>query len=158
MQLKPLMLALCLTATLPACAVNVNVNDTQLIGTSETDEDRILGVLATQQAAWNAGDIDGFMEGYWQSPDLRFASGGSVTSGWQETRDRYHARYSDRELMGELEFSDLGVNMLASDAAVVHGSWALQRAEDRPSGLFTLVLKDIDGGWKIVSDTTTSAD
>lgn len=158
MQLKPLMLALCLTGTLPACAVNVNVNDTQLIGTSETDEDRILGVLTTQQAAWNAGDIDGFMQGYWQSPDLRFASGGSVTSGWQETRDRYHARYSDRAMMGELEFSDLDVNMLAPDAAVVHGSWALQRAGDRPSGLFTLVLKDIDGGWKIVSDTTTSAD
>ncbi len=158
MQLKTYMLAIVMACALPACAVNVNVNDTQLIGSSETDEDRILDVLATQQAAWNAGDIDLFMAGYWRSPELRFASGGSVTKGWQETRDRYHANYSDRALMGELSFSDLEVNLLSSDAAIVHGAWALERDADRPSGLFTLVFRDLDGGWKIVSDTTTSAD
>ncbi|GAB5456706.1 MAG: hypothetical protein Hens2KO_29350 [Henriciella sp.] len=158
MQLKTYMLAIVMACALPACAVNVNVNDTQLIGSSETDEDRILEVLATQQAAWNAGDIDLFMAGYWMSPELRFASGGSVTKGWQETRDRYHANYSDRALMGELSFSDLEVNLLSSDAAIVHGAWALERDADTPSGLFTLVFRDLDGGWKIVSDTTTSAD
>ena len=158
MQLKTILTVMVLACALPACAVNVNVNDTQLIGTSETDEDRILSVLSTQQSAWNAGDIDTFMAGYWQSPELRFASGGSVTKGWQETRDRYHANYSDRALMGELSFSDLEVNMVSSDAAVVHGAWSLARAEDNPSGLFTLVFRDLDGGWKIVSDTTTSAD
>lgn len=157
MQFKTFMIASVLAFGFAACAVNVNVNDTQLIGSSETDEDRILNVLTTQQAAWNAGDIDAFMAGYWQSPELRFASGGSVTKGWQNTSDRYHANYSDRALMGELTFSNLEVNMLSSDAAIVHGAWALARAEDNPSGLFTLVFRDLDGGWKIVSDTTTSA-
>ena len=60
--------------------------------------------------------------------------------------------------MGELTFDGLEVNMLSDDAAVVHGAWALQRENDRPSGLFTLVFQELDGEWKIVSDTTTSAD
>ena len=158
MQYKALVMALVLAVLVPGCAVNLNVNDTQLLGSSVSEEDRILAVLATQQEAWNAGDIDGFMAGYWQSPELRFASGGSVTKGWQETRDRYHTNYADRALMGELSFNELYVTLLAEDAAIVHGAWALQRAEDRPSGLFTLVFEEIDGAWKIVSDTTTSAD
>lgn len=158
MQYKALIMAMGLACLASGCTVNLNVNDTQLLGTSVSEEDRILAVLATQQEAWNAGDIDGFMDGYWQSPELRFASGGSVTKGWQETRDRYHANYADRSLMGELSFNELYVTLLADDAAIVQGAWALQRTEDRPSGLFTLVFEEIDGAWKIVSDTTTSAD
>lgn len=158
MQLRSILIGLLLTFAMPACTVNLNVNDQQLIGSEVTDEDRIIAVIEAQQAAWNAGDIDGFMRGYWVSPDLRFASGGTVTKGWQATRDRYHERYSDRALMGQLSFDRLEVEMLAPDAGVVHGAWALQRERDRPSGLFTLVLSKIDGDWKIVSDTTTSAD
>ena len=158
MQYRALIMALGLAFLAPGCAVNLNVNDTQLLGSSISEEDRILSVLATQQTAWNDGDIDGFMQGYWQSPELRFASGGSVTKGWQETRDRYHANYADRSLMGELSFDDLSVSFLSDDAAVVHGAWLLKRAEDQPSGLFTLIFEELDGDWKIVSDTTTSAD
>ena len=158
MQLKPALIFMALIFTVPACAVNLNVNDRQLLGTEITDEARVVAVIDTQQTAWNAGDIDGFMQGYWQSSELRFASGGTVTHGWQATRDRYHSRYSDRALMGELKFESLEIEILASNAAVVHGAWSLQRELDQPSGLFTLIFRNIAGEWKIVSDTTTSAD
>ena len=158
MQFRAFFISLCVISTLPACTVNLNVNDTQLLGSEITDEDRIQTVLLTQQDAWNNGDIDGFMQGYWQSPELRFASGGNVTRGWQATSDRYHANYSDRRLMGALSFSDIEIVMLSDDAAVVHGGWALRRESDRPSGLFTLVFRQMNGDWKIISDTTTSAD
>ena len=158
MHLRTIIVGVCLVFATTACAVNVNVNDTQLLGTSETDQDRILDVLMTQQEAWNGGDIDGFMAGYWVSPELRFASGGTVTKGWQATRDRYHENYSDRRSMGHLSFADFDITMLDSDVAVVHGAWALDRSIDRASGLFTLIFRNIDGDWKIVSDTTTSAD
>lgn len=158
MQLRSFIVGMCLVFASPACAVNVNVNETQLVGSSQTDEDQIRQVLLTQQDAWNAGDIDGFMQGYWRSAELRFASGGTVTTGWQATRDRYHANYSDRSLMGELSFNNIETVLLSDDAAVVHGAWALQRDTDRPSGLFTLIFQQLDGDWKIVSDTTTSAD
>lgn len=158
MQIRTLAASLALIAFAPACAVNLNVNDTQLLGISEADQEAmIISVLTKQQDAWNAGDIDGFMAGYWQSPDLRFASGGTVTRGWQETSDRYHKNYADRAAMGTLTFSDLDVSRIGDDDAVVHGGWSLERAEDNPSGLFTLLLRKIDGDWKVVSDTTTSA-
>lgn len=157
MQFKYIAAAFIAFTAVPACTVNLNVNDTQLLGSSETDADRIRTVLTTQQTAWNAGDIDGFMAGYWNSPDLRFASGGTVTRGWQATRDRYHKNYADRALMGTLTFSDLEIVEISDDAAIVHGGWALARNGDEPSGLFTLLLRKIDGAWKVVSDTTTSA-
>ncbi|MEL6663507.1 MAG: DUF4440 domain-containing protein [Pseudomonadota bacterium] len=124
------------------------------------DESReIAAVLSAQQAAWNSGDIDAFMDGYARGDDLRFASGGTVTRGWQSTLDRYKARYTSRAIMGELAFSDLEIDQVSPDAALVHGRWELTRAGDTPSGLFTLLLrKGGDGNWRIVSDTTTSAD
>jgi ketosteroid isomerase-like protein len=118
----------------------------------------IKAVMANQSTAWNAGDIDGFMEGYWRSADLRFASGGTVTRGWQQTNDRYHARYDSADAMGKLSFTQLEVGLLSGDAAIVHGRWLLTRKADAPSGLFTLVFRRINGAWVIVSDTTTSAD
>jgi len=131
--------------------------------------DGVTAVLMAQQEAWNRGDIDAFMEGYWKSEQLRFGSGGDVTLGWQGTIDRYKARYTDRTAMGTLGFSDLDVQVLSDQAdldvqvlsdqaAIVHGRWALERATDRPSGLFTLVFRNFGDGWVIVSDTTTSAD
>ena len=158
MQLRSFLLGLVLVAGVPACVTPPPPETNERAAISTSEEDRILGVLAAQQSAWNAGDIDGFMDGYWPSPELRFASGGSVTYGWQETRDRYKNNYSDRSLMGTLSFDELYVTLLSESAAIVHGAWALQREKDQPSGLFTLVFRNIDGDWKVVSDTTTSAD
>jgi ketosteroid isomerase-like protein len=118
----------------------------------------ITALLEQQDDAWNRGDIDGFMDGYWRSPELRFASGGNVTRGWDETNARYRRVYATPDLMGRLVTSDYEIVILSSDAAIAHGAWALERAGDRPSGLYTLVLRKIDGEWLIVSDTTTSAD
>ncbi len=118
----------------------------------------ITALLEAQDLAWNAGDIDGFMKGYWPSPDLRFASGGTVTRGHAQTVARYKSTYASRELMGTLHTTDNEVVLLSPDAAVVHGRWRLERDGDAPSGLYTLVLRKMEGEWLIVSDTTTSAE
>ena len=89
-------LTACVSVDIAADAADINMG--KEIGA-------VRAVLDAQQQAWNSGDIDGFMEGYWQSPDLRFGSGGSITYGWQETSDRYHKNYSDRAKMGTLDFS-----------------------------------------------------
>ncbi len=118
----------------------------------------ITALLEAQDVAWNKGDIDGFMQGYWQSPELRFASGGTVTRGYDQTVARYKTTYSTPGLMGTLETGDHEIIVLSPDAAIAHGHWQLTRAVDAPSGLYTLVLRKIDGNWRIVSDTTTSAE
>ena len=114
-------------------------------------------VLAAQAAAWNQGDLDGFMAGYAKIPSLRFASGGTVTHGWQETLDRYKARYPDRAAMGILTFSDLDTTVLGADAAVAFGRWHLKTATGEPHGLFTLVFRKTADGWRIVADHTSAA-
>jgi ketosteroid isomerase-like protein len=120
-------------------------------------EAQILDTLGRQSAAWNHGDIDGFMQGYWNSEQLRFASGDSVTYGWAAAEQRYRKHYPDRAAMGVLEFSDLDVELLAPDAAVVFGHWALRRGHDQPHGLFTLVMRRTAEGWKITRDHTSAA-
>jgi ketosteroid isomerase-like protein len=108
-----------------------------------------------QEAAWNRGDIAAFMSGYWKSPGVRFLSGDKIVSGWNETLARYRAKYATRAQMGILGFSDLRVDMLAPDAALVVGRWRLDRAGDRPHGVFSLTFRKISGRWVIVLDHTS---
>jgi len=114
-------------------------------------------VIESQQAAWNRGDIDGFMNGYDRAETTIFVSGDEVTRGWQTVLDRYKKRYSSSDLMGTLAFSDLDIQPLGPDHVLVDGRWKLTRAKDAPFGRFTLLFRRTDAGWRIVHDTTTSA-
>lgn len=115
-------------------------------------------VLTEQAAAWNRGDLEAFMDGYWRSPDLVFTSGGNVQRGWQTTLDRYRAAYGERtDTMGTLSFSDLEVHALDRGSAWVLGRWALETGDGSRGGVFSLVLRDIDGRWVIVHDHTTES-
>ena len=120
--------------------------------------ERIVGVLREQAEAWNRGDLEGFMEGYWQSPDLVFTSGGRVQRGWRTTLERYRSVYGERpETMGRLTFSDLEVHSLGRGSAWVLGKWELETGQGRRAGVFTLIFRDIDGRWVIVHDHTSEA-
>ena len=115
-------------------------------------------VLRAQQDAWNHGEIDTFMNGYWRSEKTVFVSGDEVTRGWQKVLDRYKARYSDRAKMGTLTFSDPEITPLSNDSAVALGSWKLNRANDQPHGRFTLIFRKFPDGWKIIHDHTSAAE
>jgi len=117
----------------------------------------IRDVIDQQAAAWNRGAIDGFMAGYARSPETTFVSGDEVTHGWQTVRDRYAKKYDSREKMGALTFSDLTITPLCDDAAIVLGSWRLQRKDDQPHGKFTLLFRKLPEGWRIVLDHTSAA-
>ena len=115
----------------------------------------ILVVMDNQVSAWNRGDVDGFMKGYWNSPKLIFVSGDNVTRGWQPTLERYKKNYDSKEKMGKLEFKEVELNILSPDAAVVLGSWHLARDKDEPHGKFTLVFRKMAEGWRIIMDHTS---
>jgi beta-aspartyl-peptidase (threonine type) len=118
--------------------------------------DAIRNVLVSQAAAWNRGDLEGFMAGYWQSPDLTFMSGSNVTRGWQATLDRYRARYQgEGKEMGSLTFSDLEIMVFDADNAMVRGKWKLVKSKETVGGLYTLILKRLPEGWRIVHDHTS---
>src|SRR5258705_2177202 len=117
----------------------------------------VRALLEQQVADWNAGNLDGFMQGYARSDSTRFASGRDVLLGGQRVFDRYRRKYGDKETMGKLKFSDLDVQMLGPDSAVAFGRWHLTRASGDASGLYTLVLRKTAAGWRIVHDHTSSA-
>lgn len=112
-------------------------------------------VMEEQAAAWNAGDIEGFMQGYWKSPDMKFVSGENVSRGWQSALDRYKKSYDSKEKMGVLTFSDLEITLLSKDSALVLGNWSLQRKADNPKGKFTLIFRKFKTGWKVIHDHTS---
>ena len=118
----------------------------------------IVQVLTTQTAAWNRGDIPGFMQGYWKSDSLVFIGRKGPTYGWQPTLANYQKSYPDAAAMGKLDFSSLRVTLVAPAAAQVVGRWHLGRpaALGDLQGYFLLVLRQIDGHWVVVADHTNS--
>lgn len=114
-------------------------------------------VLDLQVEAWNRGDLDAFMRGYWQSEELTFFAGATRTAGYAGTLARYRKKYQeDGQPMGHLDFPALTVTLLGHDAALVRGEWRLARGPETLGGLFTLVLCRHGGAWKIVHDHTAA--
>lgn len=123
-------------------------------------EEGIKHVLVSQIEAWNQGQLETFMQGYWHSPDLTFFSGAAITRGWEPTLQRYRDRYkSQGKEMGKLQFQDLKIDVLDRRSAVVTGKFQLTMSNgSTPHGLFTLVMKKMPLGWKIVHDHTCAAE
>ena len=123
----------------------------------ENIEVKILAVLNDQVRYWNEGDIEKYMAGYDRSDSLRFASGGKVSYGWESTLERYKNGYPDKSAMGLLTFSEIDITVISRDAAYVFGRWELQKENENPWGLFTLIFRQTNDGWRIVHDHTSSA-
>lgn len=127
------------------------------------DADAIRKLITDQQAAWNHHDLNAFMAGYWNSPDLTFFSGGTVAHGWQAAYDRYVKRYqSEGRSMGQLEFRELKIEMLGAGSAFVRGEFHLTMPDgSTPHGIFTLIFCKFPGsgpasGWKIIHDHSSA--
>ena len=122
----------------------------------DRDRQAISAVLNAQQTAWNRGDVDAFLVGYWHSPELTFSGSSGVARGWDGVLTRYKKNYPDRAAMGQLNFSDLEFRFLGPDAALVLGRWHLKRETDDLGGVFTLVWQRFPEGWKIIHDHTSA--
>jgi uncharacterized protein (TIGR02246 family) len=118
----------------------------------------VRAVWTTQVEAWNRGDLEGFMAGYWKSPDLVFFSNGTETRGWQATLDRYRARYqSEGKEMGTLDFPELDILSLGPDAAIARGRWRLKMRDGKESsGMTSVVFRKLPEGWRIVHDHSSA--
>lgn len=122
--------------------------------TQTNSESKVKRLMQQQQDAWNMGDIEGFMQHYWNSDSLKFIGSKGITYGWQKTLDNYKKSYPDKATMGRLTFTLLEVSKLSKTAVYVIGKWALER-EKPVSGHFTLLWRKINGKWVIVSDHTS---
>ena len=144
--MRSLMLFVGVFASLVVCAHGQD--------SSDAARTAIRKVMEEQQAAWNRHDLEGFMAGYWNSPELTFFSGAHESMGWQAALDRYKKNYQGAgHDMGRLEFANLRIEMLGAEAAFVRGEFHLTMSNGKtPHGLFTLVFRKFPEGWKIVHD------
>jgi ketosteroid isomerase-like protein len=152
--------------TFPAAILTVAIFSSQVSAQEEPAKNNkhesrtvasVRAVLDAQVAAWNRGDIEGYMAGYWRSEKTVFVSGNNITRGWHTVLEHYQKSYDSREKMGTLTFSDLEITLIGDGSAVALGRWHLQRAKDEPHGTFSLILRRTKQGWKIIHDHTSSA-
>ena len=143
---------------LTSCINNNETSKNTFKSTDSNEIESIKKMLTDQQKCWNNGDIDGFMEGYWNSEELIFTSAKHMPAyGWQNTLERYKNSYPTKESMGELKFEFLNVKINSdSTTAQLKGCWELIRKEDNPKGEFWLDLKKFNDNWLIIKDSTTS--
>ena len=127
------------------------------VGSSQGEKDvaAVRAVLDAQVAAWNRGDLEGYMNGYERSEQTVFVSGDNLTRGWQTVLDRYKKSYDSREKMGTLAFSELEIKPLSEFYIMAMGRWQLTRAQDTPHGRFTLIFRRTLQGWRIIHDHTS---
>jgi hypothetical protein len=112
----------------------------------------IRNLLSNQETSWNAGNIDGFMKGYWQSDSLMFIGKSGITYGWKRTLENYKKHYPDTLAMGKLTFRLLEFKSLSPVYFFVVGKWHLRRTVGNLEGHFTLLFKKINNEWLIVAD------
>lgn len=122
----------------------------------------IVQMLNASTASWNAGDLDGFLDDYLNSQALTFSGASGVTRGWEEVRGRYERTYwAPGAQRDSLRFEDLQVASLGSDHALALGRYVLYRPEEdgrvTATGHFSLVLRRVEGAWKIIHDHTSAS-
>ncbi|HLV88628.1 MAG TPA: nuclear transport factor 2 family protein [Candidatus Sulfotelmatobacter sp.] len=149
-------------SALPAIRLDENVGGTVVISEDDDESqvgmDAIKSVVSLQQDAWNRHDLEGFMQGYWNSAELTFFSGGHENHGWQQALDHYRAAYSSPgHEMGKLKFANLRIEMLSANSAFARGEFHLTMPDGKtPQGLFTLIFRKFPEGWKIVHDHSSA--
>ena len=120
--------------------------------TEAKDRKAILTVLKIQQDAWNKGDLEGFMQGYWKSDSLKFYGSKGVTNGWQKTLENYKKGYPSKEYTGTLSFTIEAISKIEDNSYYVMGQFHLFRDIGNANGVFLIIFRKIEGKWKIIAD------
>ncbi|MEX0291001.1 MAG: DUF4440 domain-containing protein [Flavobacteriaceae bacterium] len=123
--------------------------------TEVEEEKAIRAVMQAQQADWNKGDLEGFMEGYWKSDSLKFYSSRGVTYGWEKTLENYKKGYPSKAHTGKLEFKINDISKINEGAYFLMGEYHLTREVGDANGVFLVIFKKINGKWKIIADMSS---
>lgn len=118
----------------------------------DKDGEIIRKVLHEQTIAWNQGNIEEFMKGYWKNDSLMFIGKSGVTYGYQNTLMNYKKNYSNADAMGTLSFDLIKVQRLSPDYYFVVGKWHLKRTIGDVGGHYNLLFRKVNGTWVIVAD------
>jgi len=109
-------------------------------------------VMEAQEVAWNKHDLEGFMQGYWKSDQLKFYGANGLTLGWDNTLSNYKKGYPTKAESGTLNFVINDISKIEGNNYWVMGEYHLKREVGNADGVFIIIFKKIDNEWKIVAD------
>ena len=153
--MKKYLLVFSLSLFTYACInVRANVNDVNVIENTDynTAKNAILKVMKDQETAWNNGNLEGFMQGYWKSDSLKFYGRNGLTKGWQNTLDNYKRGYPTKAETGTLNFVINDISKIEGNNYWVMGEYHLKREAGDADGVFIIIFKKMTDGWQIVAD------
>ena len=116
------------------------------------NEKQIDRVLDEQLAAWNAGNIEGFMQGYWKNDSVMYIGKTGITYGYNNILQKYKKGFPDKNLMGKLSFNIFHKNELSPHIYFVVGKYRVERNNSILEGHFTLLFRKVNDRWVIISD------
>lgn len=115
--------------------------------------EQVASLLDRQAAAWNAGDLDGFMSAYSPSPTTSYIGSTGLIEGFNGIRERYAPDFAEGAARDSLRFEGLRVREVDERVGVATARYVLEREGTITStGPFTLVLLNVEGAWLIVHD------
>lgn len=120
-------------------------------------ESAIRNVFDEGCAAWNRGDLDGYLASYWDSEKTLWISSGVLTRGKQAIVAAYKTRFTATPHVGTLALEELEIDVLTPADAIAFGRWLLVLEEDVAKGFFTVQLRKIDGTWFFVMDHSSGS-
>ena len=119
---------------------------------NQSDRDEIINTFMATKDAWNEGDLEEFMKGYYHSDNIAFVGASGPVYGYEATLERYIKGYPNLDAMGKLDFEVLKLYKIDTRTAIMIGKFYLTRTIGDHQGYYTLVWQEIDGTWKIISD------
>ncbi|NJX15856.1 DUF4440 domain-containing protein [Tamlana crocina] len=121
----------------------------------EDDIKAINKVLKKQRIAWSNYNLEEYMDAYWKSDSLKFYSSHGVIEGWYDTFDRYEKAYPTEKHTGKLSYKINAITPITNNSYYILGEYHIKRDMGNADGIFMLVVKSINGDWKIIAHTTT---
>lgn len=119
---------------------------------AQSEEEQIMSIIDRQNACWNAGDVECFMKGYWESDSLVYVGSKGLTYGYQNMLNHYKEAYPGQTAMGQLTFTIKSLQPVGADGYFMIGGWHLKRSIGDVGGHFTLLWRKIEDQWVIVAD------
>lgn len=138
-----------------AMIVITSCNSKPKLDNSPINTNVITQAMLEQQNCWNRGDIECFMQYYWESDSLQFLTKRGLSQGWNMVLENYKKSYNTPEKMGVLTFDIIEHRPLSDIHVMTIGKWEVVQSNDTLSGAFTLLWEKKQQGWKIVLDHTS---
>jgi uncharacterized protein (TIGR02246 family) len=120
-------------------------------------EKHIRNRFAEGTEAWNRGDLEAYLAGYWESEKTRWITRGKIIRGVNAIRAMYKSLFDSPEKMGKFEVKELEVDILTDSDALVVGQWSHTAGQLVRQGVFTVYMKKLEGEWVVVIDHTSAA-